>query len=349
MDCSKDKIYFLIESLRRCDMKATEIHAIVTRSWPEQSLSLRHIQKLCKEFRDGERESFDRAQGSGRRKSDTRTENIDNVKALIEADNSKTVQSIADALGLTHTMVQRIMTEDLDKAWIHTKWVPHHLTEGNKAVRVDRCTDLIDALASRICQSNLVTIDEKWFYCRKLIPCNKIGSWVTAGGDEEPIQTPRRTTMEKKFMAIVAVTQKGHHFYKLLPRNTSIDSESYIEFLASLEVFLRNLPNPIQPENMRLIHDNARPHVSRATMAAIQAKNIRLLKQPPYSPDCNLCDRYIFPRLESARVGNFENLNDIAAFLDQELPKFTPARMAKALSSMVDDLETIVNNGGEYI
>ena len=42
-------------------------------------------------------------------------------------------------------------------------------------------------------------------------PRNVIGSWLIPGGDEVPRQTLRRTNMEKKFMAVIAVSQRGQH------------------------------------------------------------------------------------------------------------------------------------------
>ena len=45
----------------------------------------------------------------------------------------------------------------------HTRWVPHVLNNYNKAVRVERCTDLIEALAFRQTRKNWITIDEKFF------------------------------------------------------------------------------------------------------------------------------------------------------------------------------------------
>ena len=82
-----------------------------------------------------------------------------------------------------------------------------------------------------------------------------------------------------------------------------MDSEVYIAFIQAMRNFLANLPNPILMENVRLVHDNARPHVSQATKDNLANINVRLLLQPPYSPDCNLhvCDRHIFPRLEAIR------------------------------------------------
>ena len=51
----EDKIYFLIESLRRCNKNASEIHGMIQESWPDYNLSAAHIRRICMQFRNGER------------------------------------------------------------------------------------------------------------------------------------------------------------------------------------------------------------------------------------------------------------------------------------------------------
>ena len=112
---------------------------------------------------------------------------------------------------------------------------------------------------------------------------------------------------------------------------------------------MRNLNPPLLLENARVVQDNATSHVSRATLQLFQEKNITFIKQPPYSPDCNLNDRYIFPRLEAVRKGNFEDRDQVIQFLSDELPKFSAERMKKALENMTEDLKKIVQLNGEYL
>ena len=164
---------------------------------------------------------------------------------------------------------------------------------------------MLEALKSRQTRKNLVTIDEKNFFLRNLKPRNVIGSWEKVGpyGDCEEnsrLQTPRRSPMEAKYMVIV-----GTHYYEILNRNESINSVRYIQFLTNLGEVWRNATTPILLENRGLCQDNARPDTSHATMAFIHDENIRIIKQAPYSPDTNLCDRYIFPRLEAKRNADF--------------------------------------------
>ena len=105
--------------------------------------------------------------------------------------------------------------------------------------------------------------------------------------------------MEKIFLAIIAVNLVVITF-------TSVDSVIYVDFLTQLEHFLQNASSfPIQKRNMSFIHDNARPHTSNLTQQHLLNKGVCLLKQPPYSPDCNMCDRYIFPRLEALRKESY--------------------------------------------
>ena len=77
---------------------------------------------------------------------------------------------------------------------------------------------------------------------------------------------------------------------------------------------------------MQFQQDNARAYEAQVTLEHFEDENICLIRQPPYSPDHNLCDRYIFPRLESLR-DRFDSPDDISAFLDEHLPHFTRNRM----------------------
>jgi [histone H3]-lysine36 N-dimethyltransferase SETMAR len=349
MECTNDKLYFLIESLRRNDMKGTEIHSIIQRAWPEEAMNVRRVQQIMEEFRKGQRTSFDRASGTGKQKSEARTEGMHAVEEAINEDCTLTLRDITNRLDISTSMAYRILTEDLGRKWLLTRWIPHELTEQRKVMRCERINDMLEAFNSRIVINNLVTIDEKWFYCRPLRPRNKIGSWTTAEGDR--IQTPRRTPMEKKFMAIVAVSLRGHHYFKVLNRNECVNSTTYIAFLEEMALSFQNQDerHPIRMENMCLVQDNARPHVSHATMTFLSAKNVRLLKQPPYSPDCNLCDRYIFARLESLRNDVYDTKEDLEDFLRVQLPTFHGERMKTALQNMRADFQSIVDKGGEYL
>ena len=84
MESSKDKLYYQIETLRRCNYKATAIHEILQQAWPNGCFSVRRIHEIYKELKEGTRTSFERIEGSGRPSSELRTTNTEEVSKLIE-------------------------------------------------------------------------------------------------------------------------------------------------------------------------------------------------------------------------------------------------------------------------
>ena len=121
MECTKDNIYFLIESARRNNMNATETFNFVNNAWPDHCPSLRHVRRLCKEFREETRENFEQKPGQGRPQSGARRNSLTTVEELIKADGSLTIDGISDMVGIPHSVVQRIVQEDLDVVWYKTK------------------------------------------------------------------------------------------------------------------------------------------------------------------------------------------------------------------------------------
>ena len=51
-------------------------------------------------------------------------------------------------------------------------------------------------------------------------------------------------------------------------------------------------------DDMLLQIDNAIPHTAVITQQYLAGMGLRLVYQSPYSPDLNLCDRFLFTRLK---------------------------------------------------
>ena len=100
---------FFIVTLVQNDFKATEIHNLQTTPLGEFK-SLRRVNEITKEVRDGERETCKRKNGSGRRISNSTEENIQHfVRELIYADPHVSVQYISTYLEIPTTTVHRII------------------------------------------------------------------------------------------------------------------------------------------------------------------------------------------------------------------------------------------------
>ena len=144
MEFSLEMMHFFIETHRRNGTKCTEIHTLLINAWPNDCPSLRRIQQLCREFEQGDRDSFSRVIGSGRPTSELRNNSRELVQQAINADPDLSLPDLATQLNLSESMVYRIITDDLDNQWMHTRWVPHILTDHNKQCRIECCTNLIE-------------------------------------------------------------------------------------------------------------------------------------------------------------------------------------------------------------
>jgi hypothetical protein len=103
-------------------------------------------------------------------------------------------------------------------------------------------------------------------------------------------------------------------------------------------------------KNSVLIHDNARPHVSRHTTEFMTSKLLETLPQPAYSPDYNLLDRWMFSLLEKERVlVNFDNEDNLREFLQTTLTGLPKSDFAIQRDRLVKDLYAIADKHGDYL
>lgn len=353
MEINSRDINLIVETLRRNNFKGTKIHEIITTAWGDKRISVRRVQQVMTEFGEG-RIQFDRIDGSGRPKSQKRIDLTQMVADEVTVNRRITCYELADKLDTNHRMIYDILTEDLHMRSIQDKWVPHNLSEANKEARVSCCTELIEKFTRRNIHRNLVVADEKWFFCRPVGCPQTRRSWCSADGDVDRDQIPKRLTVDRKFMAIVAVNFDGLSFSTVLERNQSVDSELYTNFLIdTVNSFtnhdLRNERREVSWENMVLMHDNARPHVSRHTQNFLADKNVQLLYQAPYSPDLNICDRMIFPALEMKRSDlELMTKESLESYLNETLT-FTPQVMRRAALKLIDHCRNVIAANGNYL
>jgi len=68
---------------------------------------------------------------------------VESVRRLLTEDRRTTLQVIADRLNIGKETVRRIVTEDLGKRKICTRFVPHTLTTEQKQEHIVYCQDLL--------------------------------------------------------------------------------------------------------------------------------------------------------------------------------------------------------------
>lgn len=109
--------------------------------------------------------------------------------------------------------------------------------------------------------------------------------------------------------------------------------------------------NKIPLCEMLMMWDNARPHSSKATQAFLTSRKIHMVPQPPYSPDLNLCDRFLFRKLKSLTNDyDFIGHEDVYSGVKRAMKLITEEELAQQLRKLRDHAFNVIEAGsGEYI
>ena len=99
-----------------------------------------------------------------------------------------------------------------------------------------------------------------------------------------------------------------------------------VEYVKDTGNRFRNLKkDKIAFKNILLHIDNTRPRSAERTQAYLDQNGVQIVPQSPYSPDLNLCDRFLFTRLQEhcreKEYGNGEELYIDAKLYLRSLPE----------------------------
>ena len=248
------------------------------------------------------------------------------------------INDVQQETGISWSMIQLVLTKDLCKHSVCARWVPHLLTDDMKRARVTTSEVIL-----REINGSVMVIDEKWLYQNPLSPLNNLRSWVNVADIRQRPQVPRRIISDIKYHVIVAINFRGKHYSEVLEPGETVNSERYI-------LFLQHLIGTRRRGNLVIMHDNARPHKSRMTETFLMENNIHRVPQPPYSPDVNLLDRFVFRNMEAARSGLvIRSTQEARDFVDDFLRNIRRQSLTNELARLRDDLQEIINQNGDYL
>ncbi|CAH2000280.1 unnamed protein product [Acanthoscelides obtectus] len=217
-------------------------------------------------------------------------ENVDAVRKLIIEDRHVTYREIEASLKISKTSIQKMLLEELLVRKLVSRWIPHLLTEEQKAARVNWCQKTLDRFNSRNTKNvySIVSGDESWIYCYE--PENKRQSAVW------PTKVIRSRSVSKKMVAIF-VSKTSHIATISLNEQRTVTTDWYTTIcLPKVITGLRK----INPERRIILHqDNASSHSAQKTRQYLTQENVELLGHPPYSPDLSPNDFFTFPKIKN--------------------------------------------------
>ena len=336
---------FFVAVMMKNDHNGAAIHHHLEKACGANAITYRRVTQIMNEVKRDDDEveeiSCERKEGSGRPRSSRSEDNIEWVRDILYYDCTLSTPVIAAMTGIHQKSVQRIIKDHLGKKCVHAKWMPHLLSDEQKANRVVQCKEIRKALRTRNIQKRLIVVDEKWVYSRCIPPLHTVKAWVDKDGDRPTVA--KRSIADKKFMIMVAGTFDARFHFKVMEYGQTVDSAAYMNFLT--DVF-QQIPN----ELTLLMHDNARPHVAKSVQDFLSERDVVLLKQPAYSPDTNLMDRSVFRNFETFRRDIvYENVAHLTSSLKTFFSQITADQLNREFTALKSDIEQIIDNGGDYL
>ena len=347
MAITQDRLYFFIDTLQENGFSCAEIHRLLVQRWGEDNVvSIRRIQQIAKQFQKENRVDHERKQGSGRPRTSKSEEHVETVRELIDENNRLSCNAISRLTGIDADAVNRILIRDLHKKSLCCKWLPHELRQQDKRKRVECCRFMLDRFSKRRSQDNVIVLDEKWVYFRDVPARENMRAWVDSTGDR-PTYAKRTISDQKVLIILSSNYSKSMWYLEVLHDGGSIDAARYLQFLKNMVVAFGNkLPR----WEIIVQHDNAKPHIARIVKEWLAAEHISLLQQPPYSPDTNLMDRFLFRNYETYRRGrDFANSQDVDESVRQFMDTITKQQLDKQLQNLLDHLQKVIDADGNYV
>jgi hypothetical protein len=344
------RFYVCVEAKRgkTGDEILQQLHEVFGDNKPSRAF----VYKWLKISREEQRESVDTLPRSGRPISQRTDSNISRVFDFIEMEPKSSLSVIADSLILSKESVRRILTEDLLFKKVCSVWIPHHLTQQNKDNRV-ACAQNIQRMMRNYSIPTLMRIfateDETWVPFQMEAPKADNMAWIAPGAARPRVVRNQLTPW--KTMLSVAFTGNKKVSMQVTERGETVDASRYIDFVKTTGDLWRTLrTDPTHLSDLIWMHDNARPHTAKITQEFFDRRKVERLHQAPYSPDLNLCDRWLFKEVKKGlRKVQISSASDVKHHSLQVFRQIPEERFEKELLSLKSHCAAVVASGGDYV
>jgi hypothetical protein len=208
--------------------------------------------------------------------------------AILDALDKQPFSSVRELAKLTcipTTTVYRHLTRSLGFVVKHLRWVPHSLTDIQKAQRTTLSKQLLLGSIKHPGWHVMITLDESWFS----LSTDREQIWLRP--DQEPPEWAKHTIQDKKIMVTIAWNALGFHLVDGPPKGRSFNAEYYRDTILTE---LIRLCTQAGERNLIIHADNANPHTAQKCHTFCAENGLQLATHAPYSPDLAPLDFFLF-------------------------------------------------------
>ena len=171
-------------------------------------------------------------------------------------------------------------------------------------------------------------------------------SWVPR--EESSRTVIKRGQFEKKFMLTLFFKSDGPMHMSYLNKGETMNYDKYIETTLKPSVESIKLSRPTcDTKNMKIHHDNARPHVRGLTKNFLIEQNFTIMEHPPHSPDLAPCDFWLNSYIKDRLVVQ-SNVEALSASITAILNLIPKSEYLKAFQTWAVWMKLCIKYKGNY-
>ena len=313
-----------------------EATRIISELYPEDAMTERTCVRWFAKFRKGDRSLQDLPR-SGR----PQIIDLQSLKAVVDADSGVTSRELSIEFGCCQGTIINAL-HDIGKVCKRGRWIPFKLTEKHKIQRMVTCQSMLSMAKKSNFFDSILTGDEKWMAFDNT---HRELQWLDP--DQVPVGTPKPNKFVKKVMLCVWWNSQGVVHHEILESGETVNSNLYCQQLERVNQEL--IKKGIDSTKTRLLHDNARPHVSIMTQQKIEELGWIVLPHAPYSPDLAPSDYHLFRSMEhSLRKIQFTNIQHVREWVSDFFDSKSVEFYNTGIRNLRERCKSIIATRGEY-
>lgn len=319
---------------------AAEAHRILVETYGEHSLSEKTCRNWFRRFKTNDFDLDDKERSGAPKKFEDKE-----LEELLDEDPCQTLIELGKSLQVDDTTVSKRL-KALGMIQKQGHWVPYELKPRDIERRYLMCELLLERQKRKGFLHRIVTGDEKWI---KYDNPKRKKSWGKPGHASTSYAKPN--IHGSKLLLCIWWDQQGVIYYELLKPNETITADRYRLQLEHLSQALKDKRPEYQRRHDKviLLHDNARPHVSKSVKTYLESLKWEVLPHPPYSPDIAPSDYYLFRSMAHGLADqHFQTYADTKNWIDTWISSKDVSFFRRGIQMLPERWGKVVSNDGQY-
>ncbi|KAK6750447.1 hypothetical protein RB195_002430 [Necator americanus] len=316
---------------------AAESHCALSEVFGEEALSESQCRRWFQRFKNGNESLEGEEHGSRPQVVDDQV-----LKSVIELDPRQTTRELATHFGCSNSTIHEHLLA-IGKTNRCGKWVPHQLSDANKAARVAMAGILLRRSKNSGFFDSVVTSDEKWICFDN---ATRKRQWLEAGDTPKP--TPKPDIHGRKVMLFVWWNSKGLVYFEVLDSGQTVTADIYKDQQNRVDQALRR--PAVEATSTKFLYDNARPQVAKITLEKIEELGWEVLPHPPYSPDLAPSEHHLFRSMQhSLAERKFTIREEVQLWVSNYFESQPAELLERGIHSLHKRWRQVIDSNGDYL